>query len=119
MGELDLREFQKMLEDAYEEYRVKTKDRHPSDNKFARWLGVSPATLNTWINGIRGPDMANAIQLSRKMGPGLFRVLGYPTVHLSNSLKLDFIMENLSCLTEEALKDILSVIEEDKKKRGV
>ena len=113
--------FQELLTEAYMEYIESRGKRRVSDNEFARWLGVSPASFNQWINGNRTPDLENAAKLAKRIGPRVFDVLGYEEATLIEDPELKFITRNWNELDNETRKQIYDHVAEvmdDKSKRG-
>lgn len=52
-----------------------------SDNDLATWLGTSAASMNAWINGNRKPGYENILVMSRRLGPRVFDIFGYPPAY--------------------------------------
>lgn len=50
--------------------------RDPSQNEFARWLGISPAGLSLWINGPTVPSDDNLTRMAAKLGNEVFIAAG-------------------------------------------
>lgn len=105
-------EFQRMLNDGYLEFIAKTGKRKASDNEYARWLGVSPPSLNQWINGYREPNLANALILSERLGPGILEVLGYPIVLSADDERLKYIVKHWHDVDDETRDIMKSHVEE-------
>lgn len=53
-------------------------DNKKSENQFARYLGISQATVNAWFNRTRGQPTSKAIinKLADKLGVEVYEVLG-------------------------------------------
>ena len=105
--ETKISEFQGFLMDAYADYQQKTKTWRPSLNNFAKWLGVSPASLDNWLNGTRLPDLPNAIKLSKRLGGRVFEILGYPYLTEINDKRLRFIVETWEVLDDATIERII------------
>jgi len=97
---------QELLTEAYSDYLANTGRRRVSDNEFARWLGVSPASFNHWINGNRTPDFESAMKLSKRLGPRIFDVLGYPEVASSNDPDLQYIVRHWRHIEPDIRREI-------------
>lgn len=110
MGTIEL--FQELLTEAYMEYIESHGKRRVSDNQFARYLGVSPASFNQWINGNRLPDIENAAKLAKKLGPRVFDVLGYQEVTYIEDPDLKFITRNWRYLDGDTQQQIIDHITE-------
>jgi transcriptional regulator with XRE-family HTH domain len=110
----NLTAFQKMLLDVKLEYMNKMGNPRVSDNKFARYLGVSSSNFNQWILGSRTPSYANALQLSKcpLIGMRVFDVLGYDRPYASNDLQLNFVADNWEVLSKEDKKQIIEHVKE-------
>lgn len=106
-------EFQEFLMAEYDRYRERKRQWRPSLNEFARWLGVSSASLDHWLLGNRIPDLTNAIKLSDKLGPRVFDVLGLPRMIVLNDPKLRAVAESWEVLTDDARHEILSILERE------
>lgn len=104
--------FQQLLTEAYMEYIENKGTRRVSDNEFARWLGVSPASFNQWINGNRTPDLENAAKLAKRLGPRVFDVLGYEEVQFIEDPELKFVSRNWKHLDSETRLQIYNHVEE-------
>ena len=104
--------FQELLTEAYTEYLAKTGKRRVSDNEFARYLGVSPASFNQWINGNRTPDLENTARLAKKLGPRVFDILGFPTVIEADDPELKFIAQNWQQLPGDVRQQIFDHVVE-------
>lgn len=111
-----LNQLQELLMEAYVEYVSKHK-RKVSDNEFARYLGVSGASYNQWINGNRLPSYDSALQLAKKLGPRIFDILGYEPVAVSSDPNIMFIAENWRYLDGETRNQIIEHIREELHKR--
>jgi transcriptional regulator with XRE-family HTH domain len=94
------------------EYIENKGTRRVSDNEFARWLGVSPASFNQWINGNRTPDLENAAKLAKRLGPRVFDVLGYEEVQFIEDPELKFVSRNWKHLDSETRLQIYNHVEE-------
>lgn len=110
LDEQELSAFQDFLLAAYAQQVSKSRRRKLSDTQFAQWLGVNPAAYNTWINGTRKPDLASAIKLSEKLGPGVFETLGYPRLYKIDDPELSFIIDNWEALDHETQARVLAAI---------
>jgi transcriptional regulator with XRE-family HTH domain len=88
----ELTPVQEFLLDAYEEYRAGRRRHYVSDSDFARHLGMSPVTINQYLNGTRKPNLKACIQLSRRLGNKIFAVCGYdPVISVSDPLLMQII----------------------------
>ena len=112
-------EFQKFLTEAYLEYAADSGKRRVSDNEFAKYLGVAPASFNQWINGNRVPDVYNAAKLARKLGPRVFDILGFPYIVEANDPDLRFIIRNWSHLPGDVRQQIYDHVVEITHNEGV
>lgn len=118
-------EFQKMLQDGYIEFLRKTGKRKASDNAYAKWLGVTPPSLNQWINGYREPNFENALLLSEKLGPEIMEILGYPMVVSASDPRLQYIVkhwrdiddETQDLMYEHAQEEVSANVERRQKQR--
>lgn len=81
--------------------------RPPSDNLFARSLGVPVSNFSRWINGITIPTYENAYELSKKVGLEVFDLLGYdrPQSSFDNPM-LDYIATHFSDLSEDDQREM-------------
>lgn len=113
MDENKTSEFQDFLMTAYNQYSERKKAWRPSLTEFARWLGVSPASLDHWLLGSRVPDLANAIKLSDRLGPRVYELLGYPRMLVLNDPKLRMLVDSWEVLGDDARRQILSIIERE------
>ena len=113
MQQEQLTPFQEMLTEAYKHYCEQHNSRRASDNQFARWLGVNPATFNQWINGNRLPSYEKAIILSKRLGPEVFDVLGYerPNTY-GDTDDLRFVALHWRDLDAETRQTILAHVQE-------
>src|SRR5512139_2351207 len=112
-----LNALQEFLMEAYVEY-VSQRRQKVSDNQFAKYLGVSAASYNQWLNGIRLPSYDSALQLAKKLGPQIFDILGYERIAVSADPAIMFIAEKWRYLDNETRKQIIEHIEEELQKRA-
>lgn len=72
-------EFSKWLNDKFLDWQ-RAFGRKPVTD-FAEWLGLEPATVNHWLNGIRRPSSPEYLDvLAYKLGDlSCYAMLGYPT----------------------------------------
>lgn len=113
--------FQEFMTDLYMDFIKRNKKRKASDNDFARWLGVSSSTYNTWINNNRVPNLTNTMKIARRTGPRIYDILHYPRVISSDDMHLNFVMDNWLILGDEDKEQIYNHVKEvreayDKKK---
>jgi len=82
---------------------------------YADYLGVEPAALSHWINGVRKPDYNSCESLSKKMGDGIYVASGYcpPDPDLRE------IVYSWEKLNEEAKSQISAVVKNSGKPRQV
>lgn len=99
--------FAELLNDAYESWRrdFRRKGDHAyaiSRANFARYLGVSPVTLSTWMNAKRfpTPELIEILAANRYVGMRIFEVLGL-SPRLPADPELRFLVEHWSDLSEE------------------
>lgn len=112
-----LNALQELLMEAYVDY-VSRHKRKVSDNEFAKYLGVSGASYNQWVNGNRLPSYDSALQLAKKLGPRVFDILGYERIAVSNIPEVMFIAENWRYLDGETRNQIIEHITEEVQKRA-
>jgi carbohydrate-binding DOMON domain-containing protein len=108
--EFDMTELQRVLTDAYEEYRRTSTKRHISDNQFARWLGISPVNFNYYINGNRRPSLEQVIIMSRRLGRKIFEVCGYDPVYQTDDPLLLQVIDHWSSASREIKEEIIGII---------
>ena len=80
-----------------------------SQSDFARWLGVSDASLSNWISKKRLPAGGNLVQLNRKLGNEVNRIMGFPYLMPSNP-DLEWIVDNWHCLDEQGQQEVIGII---------
>jgi hypothetical protein len=116
MDAIELSEVQEILTELFEVYRSTVKARRISDNKFAQMMRIRPVTWNTYINGTRTPDLANALIIgefiARYMGnetrERFLRAAGHQMYYRVNDSQLQFIIEewrNLDTKTQKEIHD--------------
>lgn len=108
----DLTRFQELLMAAYDELRTQRKRHKVSDADFARWLGVTPSSLGQWSAGNRAPDIASAIQLSKRLGLEVFDALGYERIPVITDRRLALIVDAWQTLTPDQRAEISSYVKE-------
>lgn len=101
------------LDEAYAEFRMKTKKRRVSDKDFARWLNIPPSSLSGYVNGNYIPDYANAIRMSERLGREFMEHLGYGYTVQIRDPKLKFVVENWSDLDSELRNIIFDHVKEE------
>lgn len=69
--------FRDFMNDEFIKWMIKDR-RARSQNDFARWLGVSAASLSQWMSGTRKPTGANVHKLGDKLGPEVYELLELP-----------------------------------------
>lgn len=113
--------FQEYLLELYEEYRRLSKQRNPSDSKFAAWLGVKPAGLNHWMNGYRTPDLVSVIKISQALARHgvrnhmkVFDVLGLERVYVAPNSQLEYLVLHWVDLPEEMKAEINTFVDANK-----
>jgi hypothetical protein len=70
-----------LLRQAYEDFRRQGLREHPtepapSQNDFAKWLGVPNYNLSNWVTGARRPGAAYIDKLADKLGPRVYDSMG-------------------------------------------
>ena len=80
-----------------------------SQSDFARWLGVSDASLSNWISKKRLPAGGNLVQLNRKLGNEVNRIMGFPYLMPDNP-DLEWIVDNWHCLDEQGQQEVIGII---------
>ena len=50
----------------------------PSQADFARWLGVNPASLSNWVNGLRPPNPENIDAIAARLGLAVYQIMDLP-----------------------------------------
>ncbi len=69
------------------EYRSRWMDRNGKNkNDFAKWLGLNPNTVNSWINGGYVPRAEFLDSLAKKIGPIVYQWAGRLNPDASSSL---------------------------------
>lgn len=111
--DLKTTEFQGFLQDEYAKYAERTKRWRPSLSEFARYLGVSAASMDHWMMGSRTPDLQNAIRLAERLGPRVYDLLGFPHMAVLNDIKLRFIVENWEMLDDATRREIIGAIQSE------
>ena len=115
-----LNRFQEFLTQKFLEYQqghTSTYKRKIGDAEFSRWLGVSNASFNSWINGVRLPDYENAIRLSKRLGRQVFDILGYDHVLVTADKEVIFIADNWRFLEDDTRNEIITAIKEELENR--
>lgn len=103
-------EFQAFLQEEYEKYAEKTKRWRPSLSEYARYLGVSSASMDHWLIGSRTPDLQNAIKLAERLGPKVYDLLGFPHMAVLNDPKLRFVVESWEVLDDDTKGKIIEIM---------
>lgn len=103
--------FQDYLMGEYTKWSERLHRWRPSLNEFARYLGVSPVSLNHWLLGSRVPDLQNAIRLAERLGPRVYDILGLPHVAVLNDPMLKFVFQSWEVLDNDARRSILDIVE--------
>ena len=117
---------QTYLFDLYEVYRQQTRQRNPSDAKFAKWLGLTASTLNHWQNGTRvAPDLRSLISVSnslRRHGVKdpyhIFDVMKVDRLYVGHNERLNYLIEFWDYLPEDMKAEIINIIEAHMGKAG-
>ena len=86
-----------------------------TQKEFADFLGVEPAALSHWMNGVRKPDYESCVLLSKKMGDRVFIVSGF----LPPDPVLKGIVDSWEKLDEDAKNQIALVVKNSGKSREV
>ena len=92
-------EMSKFLNHAYFDFQRK-RGRYTSQNQFAKHLGVTPSSLNYWLQGLRLPTGENVYKLAKELGEEVYRILDIPYISSQNKY-LVRINKNLPDLTED------------------
>lgn len=111
------KEFEDFLQNAYLEYARK-RGRMTSAAEWAKYLGVSNASLSTWMNGIREPTGKNIHRLSDKLGPRVYDILGQPRLMPDDP---DFnLMADLwfNSANDESKKQVIKILEDGQEDYG-
>jgi len=113
---------QEILTQAYIEFASKRPERKVKDVQFAKHLGVSNASLNQWLNGLRLPGYENCVQLASKLdidkANRLFMVLGYKPIEFVSDKDVQFIARNWRMLDDETKTQIITHIRETLQEQG-
>jgi len=113
-GDKPLTKFQKFLIDGRLKYIKETGEFYGSDNQYAAWLGVSPSTLNTWINGLRLPETDGALLISQRLGAKeTFAALGKPVVMFIPFSQLIYINEVWKHLPGDTIAKIMELVDKN------
>lgn len=78
---------------------------------FARYLDVNRDLLNQWMNGKRSPGEEYVVQLSARLGPGIYDVEGYEHLHPD----IQEITKGWGDLTEDQQQALLKQLEKYRK----
>lgn len=106
-------ELQDILTAEYQKFSERRKQWRPSLTEYAKWLGVSSASLDQWLLGTRKPDLANTIKLAQRLGPRVYDVMGYPRMLVLNDPKLRLLADNWEVLGDDARREILQIVERE------
>ena len=101
-------EFMEFLQHSFADY-VAEKRRRVSLAEWARYLGVSNASLSQWMNGNREPSGDNVHALAAKLGVKIYDLLGVPR-SMPDNPSLVYITENWFSLTQDQKDEIMSTI---------
>ena len=107
-----------VLDQAYVEFRLRSKRRVVTDRDFAKWLGIPPTSLSGYINGVRLPDFANALRMSDKLGRGFMEMLGYGFIVETKDPMLKFIVEHWTSLDMDTCRVIWEHVKEEIDKKN-
>ena len=103
-------ELMEFLQHSFAEY-VAEKRRRVSLAEWARYLGVSNASLSQWMNGNREPTGDNVHLLAAKLGVKVYDLLGVPRL-LPDNPSLVYITENWYSLSKDQQDEIMKMMED-------
>lgn len=114
-----------LLRHAYEEFRRRGLREHPtepapSQNDFAKWLGVSGYNLSNWMTGARLPGAANVDTLADKLGPRVYDAMGLNR-KMPRDPKFHLLADAFYIASEKGQEHIVEValkLAEENKKEG-
>ena len=82
----------------------------PSQNDFAKWLGVKSTSVSSWITEARPPAGENIDILASKLGLKVYDILGKPE-KLPDDERIKLIASRWHLLSEEQKNEILNLVE--------
>lgn len=112
----DLVKFQEYLINEYQRFAEKRRRGSrrtdmPSEAQFAKYLGVSPTTLSSWMTGIRKPDYGSCLHLSQTLGLRVFEACGFAPAVMVTDSKLMQIIDMWRLLTHDEIEQIVEYAE--------
>jgi len=97
---------------------MQERKRKVTDSKFAKYLGVSTASYNQWVNGNRMPSYDNVIKIAARLGPEIFDIMGYDRIAVSNNPDIMLIVDSWRYLDNETREQIIDHITSEMSKRS-
>jgi len=79
----------------------------PSQNEFAKWLGIRNTNLSQYMNDNRRPDVSQSDLLATRLGPEVYDRLDLPR-KMPKDKALYWIADHWHELTEDEQKSILA-----------
>ncbi|MCW5876508.1 MAG: helix-turn-helix transcriptional regulator [Anaerolineales bacterium] len=102
----NLQELSAWLEQQYLAWQQK-KGRRVTLTQFAKQIGISPALLSHYMNGIRKPTRENVHKIANLLGPEIYDILG----HLRPDTKLQYISRNWGKLSTAQQQHLIEWME--------